>query len=129
MIKANIFFLITILGLQLLAPNIVHSEELYREFTADNYNSKEFKVSQRDIKHGNINIRIIQAKKLIHFTDSPHHCRAWFDVVKSKKMFFNDTMMILDQLGFLLDCLYQKYSRRHLIMPLLKMVIMTEDCF
>jgi hypothetical protein len=98
--KANIFFLITILGLQLLAPSIVHSEQLYREFAADQYNSKEFKISQRNITHGKINLRIIQAKKLIHFTDSPNHCRAWFDVIKSKKNVFQRYYDDVGPVGF-----------------------------
>jgi hypothetical protein len=83
--KVNIFSLITILGLQLLAPSTGHSEQTYSAFTPDQYNSNEFKISQRDIKHGDIILRIIQAKKLINFTEPPHHCRAWLDIIKSKK--------------------------------------------
>jgi len=93
-----ILSLVTVLGF--LGPSIGYCEQRYRAFAADEYNSKEFKISQRDIKHGDMILQIIQAKKLVNFKQSPHYCRAWFDIIKSKQNVFQRYYDDIEPVGF-----------------------------
>lgn len=96
----EIIILSFIILLGLLGPSIGYGEQTYRTFAADEYNSKEFKISQRDINHDDMIIQIIQAKKLINFTESPHYCRAWFNIIKSKQNVFQRYYDDIGPVGF-----------------------------
>lgn len=103
MSKTNVVILLTLLGIALLMPQITYSEQAYKPFVAKQYNQQEYKITQRDIQHGDLTLRIIEAKKLINFTEPPHYCRAWFDVIRSKssvfRRYFEDIMPVAFSFG------------------------------
>ncbi len=100
MIRANILAMITLLFLSLPAPDSGECQQSYKPFSLEQYDQKQYRISQQDIKQGELLLRIIQAKKLSRNTESPRNCRAWFDVIKTKESIFQKYYDDINPVGF-----------------------------
>jgi len=96
-------FLIALISAFYLMPSIGISAELEpvsRLFIANDYPSKQFKISVTEIKNGNTKIKIRQVKRTKPFDHVPHVCRAWLDVEKSSKVIFSRYYDDIEPVGF-----------------------------
>jgi hypothetical protein len=97
--KTNLLIALTVSMLMLPSTEIC-AEPAPRTFVAREYPSEQFKVSATEKKHGNLKIKIRQAKRTKNFEQLPHSCRAWLDVEKSTKAIFSRYYADIDPVGF-----------------------------
>ena len=62
--------------------------------------STNFAISKKDIKHGDVVIRIFEQKRIRDFENSPHSCRTWFEVIKQNNVIFKKNYDDIDAVGF-----------------------------
>jgi hypothetical protein len=77
------------------------SDVKFRPFVQNEYDPKDFVVSQAEFHKGNVLIRIIQAKNISRkYNETPYLCRAWIDIVKSEQTIFRRYFDDMDPIGF-----------------------------
>lgn len=87
-------------ALLVLPSTVICAEPAPRTFVPREYPSDQFKISATEKKHGNLKIKIKQAKRTKNFEQIPHSCRAWLDVEKSTKTIFSRYYDDIDAVGF-----------------------------
>ncbi|TAN35453.1 MAG: hypothetical protein EPN23_11125 [Verrucomicrobia bacterium] len=103
MIKTAIAkLIITIFGifLLLLTPFISNGADAYKGFIMKQYPSNNFSVSQADIHHGDVFIKVIEAKRLERHAESPHFCRTWLFVNKGNRAIYKKYFDNIEAVGF-----------------------------
>jgi len=55
-------------------------------FNPKDYPSGTFQVTENHYTHGQVTVRILQAKKATPDASSPHACRAWFEVERENRL-------------------------------------------
>ncbi len=72
-------------------------------FNPNDYSNDSFNLTKKSYPFGNIEIQIIQAKKIKNKKKSPHICRAWLNILKSNKIinqkFYNDIEAVGAEFG------------------------------
>ena len=69
--KTNLLIALTV-ALQVLPSTGICAETAPRTFAAKEYPSAQFKITATEIKHGNLKIKIKQAKRTKNFEQTPH---------------------------------------------------------
>ena len=95
-------FTILFVGILLFSgPFICHGAEPYKPFNKKQYSSNDFAISQADFSHGNVFIRIIEAKRISEKHDEPPYtCRTWLSVRKASKTIYHNYVDDIDAVGF-----------------------------
>jgi hypothetical protein len=74
-------------------------------FRAGDYPPGKFKITQKSLTHGTVNIRVIQVKNL-GYTMDPDTCRAWLEVRKGnqllKRFYYRDINPVGSSFGLFL---------------------------
>src|SRR5437879_13728514 len=90
-----VLFILCVLG----APSYTAAQKV-QAFKPKDYPAGQFQVSENHYTHGQVTVRILQAKKATPDSSSPHTCRAWFEVEKEnrllKRLYYDD----IDASGF-----------------------------
>ena len=90
-----VLFIFCVLG----APSYTAAQKV-QAFKPKDYPAGKFQVSENHYTHGQVTVRILQAKKATPDASSPHACRAWFEVQKEnrllRRLYYDD----IDASGF-----------------------------
>ena len=76
-----------------------HGKEVFRPFDAAEYDPKVFRVTARDIQHGQAMIRIVQARKVARHKGPPRICRAWLTVDVGGQAVYQRYFSDIDSVG------------------------------
>jgi len=76
-----------------------HGKEPFQPFAAEDYDPKQFRVTTRDIQHGQALIRIVNARKIGKQKSAPRVCRAWLMVDVAGKPVFERYFADIDRSG------------------------------
>jgi hypothetical protein len=92
--------------LMILFPNGVLSGPTDQPIGNQEYDNNVFDVSQKEFRHGEVLIKIFQAKKKKSKEVAPHECRAWITIERSgklqKRIYYDDISPVGDRYGIFL---------------------------
>ena len=90
---------VPIVFLVLGAPPFAGAQKV-QAFNPKDYPAGTFQVTENHYTHGQVTVRVLQAKKATPDASSPHACRAWFEVKKEdrllKRLYYDD----IEAVGF-----------------------------
>jgi len=95
--------IITAIGMLLLifSPTVSNGGDSYKPYVQKQYSINDFSITHSDFHHGNVVIKIIQAKKKADkYNEPPYLCRAWLDVSKAKNRIYQKYFDDIDAVGF-----------------------------
>ena len=86
-------------GLLLALSPAVEAADPFQPYVAEDYDPKQFRITTRDIQHGQALIRMVQLRKIGRQKTAPRVCRAWLMVDVAGKPVFERYFADIDPVG------------------------------